>query len=156
MRKFLIALGLLVGFVGISQAALRIEDTKWVTVLSSETVNATAVVVSSAVAVGEYEDFSIMVEVVSGSSADVKVEYQVINSNNNYMLLVASAPANGDLQTLWVTPATNGEVVASVTDDYVDVLEPIPTKWLRIQVTGNGGNGADTVISVYICGYAER
>ena len=154
MRKFLVMLGLMVGFVSISQARMITEDTKWRTILSSASVVSTAIVASSAIYVGDGENFSLMVEEVSGT-ADVKVEYQVVNSNTNSFLLVVDTTTNS-FQTMWITPATNYEIFANVTDDTVDVFEPIPTKYIRIVVTGNAGNGADAIISVYMSIYSER
>jgi hypothetical protein len=90
-----------------------------------------------------------MVEVHSGSAPEVDLTYEVVNDNADYSGAISTS-------SIYVQPVNNGAIASAVTADYAIEFQPIPTKFLRIKVTGTASNGADTVVSVYLCGYAER
>lgn len=52
----------------------------------------------------------------------------------------------------YVEPQGYGDIITTMNDDnpHVFTLAPYPMPFLRIKVTGNTGNPADTVITVYL------
>jgi hypothetical protein len=120
-------------------------------IIDAETVNTTATVSSSAIKVGYASDFGVFVK-LAGSSPDVTIRYQVIDSNVNDVNAVASGE---DSESAWITPTTGSDILVNISASAADGFSPMVTKWMRIQVVGNAGNGADTVASIHLSSYIK-
>ena len=124
----------------------------WEKVIDSKTVNATASVVSAPINVGGCKSFGFEIVVKSGSAPNVKLEYQIIASNQGDAALVGSysaVPGVDEGGLSWTIPTTGGTLVASITSsNKVDGFSPMVTKWMRLKVTGIAANGADTIVTV--------
>ena len=154
MRKFLLFV------VGIlmcgSVYAGGPDSTKWITVLSSQTINSTAVVNSDPFDISNYEDFGFYLKVESGSSPNISAYYQVMPSMQGVTSLVGQTSV-GEGTLSWVTPVSVSTMTTALTSGSVaDAFTPMVSKWVRFAIKGGAGNGADTKASLYISGYSER
>lgn len=157
MKKIVLVVSFLVSCAAfVSAGTNQATQTQWHILLDSQTVSATAVVTSSAVYVADFESFSYMVVVSSGTSPEVDITYEIINSNAKVYTQVESTTTLRGIQPVWVQPATDGTIASSVSVSTADAFAPAATRYIRVKATGTAGNGADTVISVFICGYASR
>lgn len=99
-----------------------------------------------------YDDaFSFKIIIDAGSSADVKLEYQVIESGQGDKSLVGG-PKDTEDGMSWVTPNTGGVLLSNHTSGaFTDGFKPMVTMWLRFRVTGNAGNhNTTTYVTVKI------
>ena len=127
-------------------------------VINAQTVASTATISSSAIDVSDSEAFCVFIKVHSGTTKNVKLHWQVTNSGeSDASLLVGAKDVENDVS--WVDPATADvpTIVASLTAAATTVysIAPLAVKWMRLQVTGVGSNGVDTVVSVWISKYGS-
>ena len=137
-----------------------VPQTKWILAIASQTVNAGAVIYSDPIEISNYENFGYAMINMSGSAGrDVKLDYQIIPSNQN-SVYIASATAGAYEKSLgWIIPTTNGNLVSSLTSSMTwvaDGFAPCVSRWLRLKVTGQNLNPADTTVTVYLSVYSER
>ena len=114
--------------------------------LKAETINAAATVSSSPIQVGYAENFS-YIAIISGTTPDLKLEVQITDSQQGDATNIGSIH---DGQAQWYTPSTGGILVANLTASRANGFTPAVSKWIRMRVTGNGGNGADTKITLIV------
>lgn len=116
-----------------------VEKLYAIVVSNDQAVVSTTVVVSETVFVGGTNKIGIWYKAVSVSgSPDITLEYQVAPIDNA-----------GD----YVTPESGAVIVANLTDEFAhaDCLDDLALQnWLRIKITGNAGNPADTVVTIVI------
>lgn len=143
-----------VSCVGTAFAGDNASDTKWIVVVDSAIVHSVNHATSTVMGIGDYENFGYKLVVHTDDSTDVKLEYQIIESNQGDSAYVDSGLYHG-YPIAWITPV-NGVLDASVTASQADGFSPMVTKWIRFLVTGSSGNGTDTQISLYMSVYGER
>jgi hypothetical protein len=90
--------------------------------------------------------------VIESGTGDVDVTYEIIESNKAQPGLVTQQVTEGKLA--WTAPV-NPTILQAVTDAKADDFVPMVTRWLRIKVTGNAGNGADCYVSIKLSIYSE-
>ena len=107
-------------------------------------VAATAVVSSNPIDISQAEAFSYKITVDAGAAADVALTYQIIDSGQEDVNLVGGAKDTEEGRG-WVTPSSGGTLVSSITTGSAAYgFEPVVSQWIRFQVTGAGGNHANT------------
>ena len=131
----------------------------WNKVIDSKTVAATASITSDPIDVGRCKNFGFAITIVSGTAPNVKLEYQIIESNQGDMNLVGSysaIPGVAEGTLSWIIPITGSTLVASITSgSKADGFSPMVSRWMRLKVTGIAANGADTVVIVRLAEYGE-
>ena len=86
----------------------------------------------------EFEYFGLWIQATSATgTADVLVEIQ---------------QSYNDTAANYIEPAVGSVVVSALTNEAVNVyaLTPSPMPFMRIQVTGNAANPADTVVTAFL------
>ena len=74
--------------------------------------------------------------VVTGATA--AVEFKILQSYNN-------VAAN------FIVPDTDGSIViVAAAGSHIDPVTPTPMPFIRFRATGQGGNGADTVVNAWV------
>jgi hypothetical protein len=129
--------------------------TQWRLMIDSATISGTASSSSTAVNIGDYENFGYKIVIRGGVAADVKLEYEVIEST---AVLKGKVEEDGynERTPEWTTPTSNGELVSSITSgSQADSFAPMVTKWLHLKVTGNASN-TTACVDVYLSTYGER
>ncbi len=123
----------------------------WETVILKQTVNATATVNSDPIDVSYDEQFSYKITIHSGTTPDITLGYQIIESGQGLKADVGGAKDTENGFT-WVTPTTGGTPILSgfSSGSKANAFAPMVTKWLRFFVTGIGSNGSNVVVSVHI------
>lgn len=159
MRKFLrgLAFGIfgLAILVGVAHAGSPYSVTKWLVVIDSAIVPNVQFATSTVIDISEYSAFSYKLEIHSGSAPDVKITYEVIESTQNFAVLVASETTGEQIKN-WVSPITGGTIDSSITSNQCDGFSPIVTRWIKWKVTGVASNGTNTYVSLYIGVYTDK
>ncbi len=114
-------------------------------VIKAITVNATGVVYGNSLDTRLVHFLGVQFQFTSaGGTPDVKIEWE-----SSYQ-----RPATENASdSLYVVPdGTSGLIDANVTDEiwHVDAINPPPNAFGRIKLTGNAGNPADTVATVWV------
>lgn len=128
---------------------------EWMKIIDNVGVNATAIIYSDPIEIGNGKAFGLKVLPDSGT-VDVKVEYQIIESNQHDVNFVGKVAGKENLLT-WTTPTTGATIFSNVTTasgTKADGFSPMATHWFRIKVTGNAANGADAKVSVKFSQYS--
>ena len=127
----------------------------WTEVISSDTVNATGVIYSSAIWVGSSKNFGCGVNIEEGTAPDIKVEYQVIMTKQQGDGTLVGAANTVERDYDWGVPASANEIFAQLnaTGWSYDGFSPMVAPWIRMMVTGINANDTDTVVSVYLSEY---
>ncbi len=110
----------------------------WTQIFNKELINATASVLSVALKT-EYQSgyFSLYWQAVSaGGGVDLLFQLKVSISQTG----------------TFVIPDGAADIVTNMTTEVARAIsfQPIPTDWLKILVTGNAGNSADTLLDMWI------
>lgn len=167
MRKILVLL--VVMLVG---GVVFAKDASWQLVLDSATVAGTSSITSNPLVIGNSSDFSYCFTTHdSTATVDVKLEVQVIDSNqSNYTLVGSTSDASVDpnfqigFSTAnytgeWVTINTAGVLVVSQGNDtkIIDGFALPVSRLFRFKVTGNATNDIGvTRVSLTLGRYGER
>lgn len=111
---------------------------------SAETVNATAAITSDPISQNWSSGYCSLLIIVSGSSPSVDITYTVGRTDTDTFY----SPVDRDGNSLG---ALNSTVTSTTWISFSPVLAP----YIRIVVTGDGSNGADTGIRAYLV-YSEE
>ena len=131
--------------------------TAWRKVISSQTLNGVGTTVeSAAIDVGDGKSFGFKLIVESGTTPRVKLNYQVIESRQGQESKVGTVEVGENLM-VWTTPSSDPTIFAALNaaGTLADGFVLMPSRFIRLQAIGNTSNGADTVISAWICQYSE-
>ena len=129
----------------------------WRKVISSETLNGVGTTVeSAAIDIGDGKSFGVKLIVESGTTPRVKLNYQVIESRQGQESKVGTAEV-GENGMSWTTPVSDPTIFAALNavGNLADGFVFMVSKFIRLQAIGNASNGADTVVSAWICQYSE-
>jgi hypothetical protein len=106
-------------------------------------VNATAVVYTKAINISRGQFFGLAAKAVSATgAAAVKLELQ------ESPIFTASLDAAADAN--FVEPDGKSDLI-DIADENMHILSPAPVAmpWMRIKITGAGGNPADTIVNLW-------
>lgn len=128
----------------------------WKKVIDAKTAATTVAVNSDPIDASKLRAISFHASIISGTTPSVGMVYQIINSGQEDASLIAGAVDGGGLEAnkSWITPNTNGTLIAAgglTTGSVADGFAPVASEWIRLRVTGSGTNGADTVVTVWVC-----
>ena len=88
------------------------SEVGWIKVLDKVTIATTGSEETEPIYVGNSEEFGVIIVVHSGTSPDVKLDYQVIASRENDVDLVGKAPKENELS--WITPESGADIIKSI------------------------------------------
>ncbi len=112
----------------------------WIPIFHKTVVISTGVVYSQPINVEWLRGyFSIYWQAVSAAGGvDLLFQYQVTYN----------------VHETWVIPDGAVDIVTNMTTEVARAIsvQPIPTNWLRLMVTGNAGNSADTLLNMWFYG----
>ncbi len=134
MKKFFIFLVLII-FLCLETNAFAARGTVR-ELFNSEEVFSTGTATSVAVPIKSGGYFGVWYKATSAASApDIKIEYEM---------------SYDDTAANFVEPANATDIETNLTTETAKIksLKPPPMMFLRIKVTGNAGNAADTVLSL--------
>ena len=152
---------LVLGICGVAMfasAALAGMPTRWIKVISSQTISGTNHSTATVVDIQGYKSFGYYVD-IAGTAPDVSIEYQVTydgRASEGFLEGVPCLTTTTSVGLDWVTPATDGTMDASITANQADAFAPCVTKYLNILVTGVNSNDTDTQVDVYLGVYSEK
>lgn len=106
--------------------------------VDGETINTTATYTSGSIDLTATEYLGVWYKATSaGGSPDVKIEYEM---------------SYNDVSANFVEPEDASDIVTNLTDEtaHTKRLSASPQRYIRIKVTGNVANPADTVVTLII------
>ena len=128
----------------------------WTRVLNDVTINATGSQVTVPIDVTAGIAYSAKLIINSGSLTKVKLESQVIESDQGDAELVGVAAigetAGSEQNKIWDVPDGVGGIVADHQSGRSTKAFILPaTMWARLKVTGISDNGSNTKVSLWVC-----
>ena len=114
--------------------------------LEAEAIAVAGIAYSNPIQVGYAESFS-YIAIVSGTTPDLKLEYQITDSQEGDADNIGTTHDGG---AGWYTPVTGGVLVTNLTSSRANGFTPAVSKWIRMKVTGNGGTGVDAKITLIV------
>lgn len=135
--KMILSLFLLISLFLVGLVSASLDGGAFVLV-DTETINATATYTSSAIDLNAAEYLGVWYKATSaGGTPDVKIEFQM---------------SYDDTAGNFVEPEGASDIETNLTTEtaHVKRLSCPPMRYLRIKVTGNAANPADTIVTVIV------
>jgi hypothetical protein len=113
-------------------------------IFNAEAVASTASVYCNSIKLRSSDAFGLWIQATSaGGAPDIKVELE-----QSY----TTPTTEGSSDTNYVEPEGVSDIFASLTAETAKIkqITPVPMEYMRIKITGNAANPADTVVTAYL------
>ena len=128
--------------------------TAWITVIKETACANQGSIYSDPIDCEKLSEFSIKALITAGTG-DVTVSYEICDSPQAQPAKVTADIAQRKYE--WTTPNTAPDLLTNVITavPQADGFAPMVSRWMRIKVTGNAGNGADSVVTAKLGIFSE-